>query len=79
MGSNHKRAGECRGVESQDKDWPEKMKLSLAAKYLGISTSNLSNLVGSGKIVTEGDPLDRRVRLVKRSDLEKLLRQRNRV
>lgn len=57
-------------------EWPERMKLSQAAKFLGTSTSNVSNLVGSGKIATELDPLDRRIRLVKRSDLEALKRMR---
>jgi ribosomal protein L12E/L44/L45/RPP1/RPP2 len=52
------------------------MKLSQAAKFLGISPSNLSNLVSSGKISVEDDPLDRRVKLVKRADLEEILHRR---
>ena len=52
------------------------MKLSEARKFLGVSVSKMTNLVGSGRIAVEDDPLDRRVRLVRRSDLEKLLRKR---
>ena len=52
------------------------MKLSMARKFLGVSFSTVSNLVGSGKLAVEYDPLDRRVRLVKRSDLEEMLRHR---
>jgi hypothetical protein len=63
-------------TDSQGNVWPEKMKVSLAAKFLGISFSTMSNLVGSGKINYELDVLDRRVKLVKRSDLEELLRRR---
>jgi hypothetical protein len=71
MKNNRKRT-----VKSQDEEWPVKMKISLAAKFLGISSSTMSNLVGSGKINYELDVLDRRVKLVKRSDLEELLHKR---
>jgi len=67
-------AGSC--TEDQIKEWPVKMNLSQAAKFLGISSSTLSNLVGSGKISVEDDLLDRRVKLVKRADLEDILRRR---
>jgi len=76
MSGKHKRSGARRGSESQAKEWPVKMKLTLAAKFLGISSSTLSNLVGSGKIAVEYDPLDRRVKLVKRAALEEILHRR---
>jgi Helix-turn-helix domain len=63
----------------QQAEWPEKMKLSEASKFLGVSMSKMTNLVGSGRIAVEDDPLDRRVRLVKRSDLEELLLRRTHV
>ena len=59
--------------------WPVKMKLSLAAKFLGISSSTLSNMINSGRIKYENDPLDNRVKLVKRSDLQALLRKRTKI
>jgi hypothetical protein len=71
MKNNRKRT-----VKPPDEDWPVKMNISLAAKFLGISSSTMSNLVGSGKINYELDVLDRRVKLVKRSDLEELLYRR---
>jgi hypothetical protein len=63
---------------SQSKEWPEKMKLSLARKFLGISFSKMSYLIHKGTIKYEEDPLDHRVKLVKREDLEALLRTRDR-
>jgi predicted site-specific integrase-resolvase len=59
--------------------WPVKMKLSLAAKFLGISSSTLSNMINSGRIKYENDPLDNRVKLVKRADLEALLQKRTKI
>ncbi|MFL6284622.1 MAG: hypothetical protein ACJ74Q_15860 [Pyrinomonadaceae bacterium] len=56
--------------------WPEKMKLSKARLFLGISMSKMTLLISKGIIKYEQDPLDQRVKLVKRSDLEELQRQR---
>ena len=53
--------------------WPEKMKLSLAHKFLGVSHAKLTSLVKTGIIPHERDPLDHRLKLVKKSDLERLL------
>lgn len=58
MSDNRKRVGKRHGVNSQAPKWPEKMKLSQACKFLGISSSNLSNLVSSGKLSIKEDPLD---------------------
>lgn len=76
MSGNRKRSNARRRSTPQAKRWPVKMKLFEAAKFLGISSSNLSNLVSSGKISVEDDPLDRRVKLVKRTDLEEILHRR---
>lgn len=76
MSSNNKRSDARHRSKPQAQRWPVKMKLSQAAKFLGISPSTLSNLVGSGKIAVEDDPLDRRVKLVKRTDLEEILHGR---
>jgi hypothetical protein len=74
MSPNRRRGASSR--EQGEAEWPEKMKLSVARKFLGVSFSTVSNLVGSGKLAVEYDLLDRRVRLVRRSDLEELLRHR---
>jgi hypothetical protein len=77
MSGNPRRVGASR--KGRPEKWPEKMKLSEARKFLGVSVSKMTTLVGSGRIAVEHDPLDRRVRLVRRSDLEKLLRKRTQV
>jgi predicted site-specific integrase-resolvase len=76
MSDKHKRSGARRRPKAQAEKWPVKMKLSQAHKFLGISFSTMSNLIGSGKIKYEADPLDNRVKLVKMVDLEELLRKR---
>jgi hypothetical protein len=77
MSGNHHSSGTSR--KGRREKWPEKMKLSEARKFLGVSVSKMTSLVSSGKIAVEDDPLDRRVRLVRRSDLEKLLLRRTQV
>lgn len=64
--------------DAQTEVWPEKMKLSLARKFLGISHSKMSYLIHKGMINYEEDPLDHRVKLVRREDLEALLQTRHR-
>jgi hypothetical protein len=58
---------------SQSEEWPEKMKVSLARKFLGVSEGKMSSLLNGGIIPWEKDPIDSRVKLIKRSDLEALL------
>lgn len=77
MSRNHRRSRTS--PKKRQKEWPEKMKLSEARKFLGVSTPKMTSLVSSGRIAVEVDLLDRRVRLVKRSDLEDLLRKRTQV
>lgn len=79
MKSNRKGSGIRPLDNTSTIEWPVKMKLALAAKFLGISPSSLSNMINSGKIKYENDPLDNRVKLVKRSDLEALLRRRTQI
>lgn len=59
----------------QDSDVPEKFSLTKAHKYLGISFTKMTALVTSGKLKVEQDPLDHRVKLVKRADLDRLKRK----
>jgi hypothetical protein len=60
-------------------EWPEKMTLSLARKFLGVSFSKMSTLVSSGLVKFERSPLDHRAKVVMRADLEELKRQFSRV
>jgi hypothetical protein len=75
MSRNHRRSATTQ--KGRQEKWPEKMKLSEARMFLGIGVSKMTALVSSGKIAVEDDPLDRRVRLVRRSDLEELLQRRS--
>jgi hypothetical protein len=76
MASRQQRNRRHSQIKSPSEEWPEKMKLSQAHKFLGISFATMSNLVSRGVVAVENDPLDRRVRLVKRADLEAILRMR---
>jgi hypothetical protein len=75
MSSNRTRTHENSHIGPQAEEWPEKMTLSLARKFLGISFSKMSTLVSTGVIKIERNPLDNRVKLVLRTDLEELKRQ----
>jgi hypothetical protein len=75
MGSDRKQ-GQGRSIANfQAQEWPEKMKLSEACKFLGISPSKMSTLISSATIKFEVTPLDHRIKLVKRADLEELKNQ----
>lgn len=59
-----------------DETWPEKMKVSVARHFLGVSHAKITSLIRSGVLRCETDPLDHRVKLIRRSDLEALMRRR---
>jgi hypothetical protein len=48
------------------------MRVSEARKFLGVSVSKMTELLSS-ELSWKHDPLDRRIKLVRRADLEKLL------
>jgi hypothetical protein len=75
MSNNYTRTHKHSNIDPQGEEWPEKMTLSLARKFLGISFSKMSTLVSTGIIKVERNPLDNRVNLVLRTDLEELKRQ----
>jgi hypothetical protein len=54
---------------------PEKLTLTQARKYLGISFTKMTNMIRGGKISYEVNPLDLREKLVRRSELDELLRR----
>jgi hypothetical protein len=47
-----------------------------ARKILGISANKMSALISSGTLPYEHDPLDHRVKLVRRADVKGLMRKR---
>lgn len=75
MDSNNHRSRSNK--KSSTEKLPEKLKLSQARKFLGISFAKMTSLINSGTIQFEQDPLDHRVKLVKLADLEALKRQRS--
>jgi hypothetical protein len=48
-----------------------------ARKLLGISANKMSALISSGTLPYEQDPLDHRVKLLRRTDVEGLMRNRS--
>ena len=46
-----------------------------ARRMLGTSGNKMAALIGSGVLPYEQDPLDHRVKLVRRADVEKLVRK----
>jgi hypothetical protein len=54
---------------------PERMNLTDARKYLGVSFTKMTSMINGGKIPYETSPLDQRVKLVRRADLDELLRR----
>lgn len=63
-------------LKFQSEEWPEKMTVAQAHKFLGVSHALMTRLLSSQIVSYELDPLDNRVKLVKRSDLELLLQKR---
>jgi hypothetical protein len=55
----------------------ELITVTEARRILGISANKMSALIGSGTLPYEQDPLDRRVKLVRRADVEGLMHKRN--
>ena len=55
----------------------ELIKVTEARKILGISANKMAALIGSGVLPFEQDELDHRVKLVKRKDVDNLMRRRN--
>ena len=55
----------------------ELITVAEAKRILGISANKMSALIGSGTLPYEQDPLDRRVKLVRRADVVGLMRRRN--
>jgi len=55
----------------------ELITVTEARKILGISANKMSALISSGTLPYEQDPLDHRVKLIRRTDVEGLMRNRS--
>ena len=76
MSNNRQR--QCSEPNSQIRAWPDMMKMSEAHRFLGVSHAKITSLVQTGVVPYERDPLDHRVKLIRKSDLEKLKHARHR-
>lgn len=56
----------------------EYLSLKDAAAYLGISTVKMGRLIKEGTVSYTTDPLDKRVKLIKRADVDRLRRESRR-
>lgn len=63
---------------NQETELPEKMTLTQAHRYLGISFTTMTKLISERVISYERSQLDHRVKLVKRADLDSLREQPSR-
>jgi hypothetical protein len=48
------------------------MTIGAAREILGVSKKKMAALIADGDLATESDPLDKRVKLVRRADVEAL-------
>ncbi len=55
---------------------PQFMKVVEAQKCLGVSKKKMASLLAEGALPFQLDPLDKRVKLVRRSDVERLMEPR---
>lgn len=63
-------------LKSREAGQPERLSVLESRKFLGVSATKMTELLSSG-LAWESDPLDRRVKLIRRADLEALLDRRN--
>jgi excisionase family DNA binding protein len=68
---------EVKNVSKRTNDEGEELlTVADAAKLLGVGRTKMSELIASGELPVVGkDPLDKRVRLIKRSDVDTLLKR----
>lgn len=63
----------------QNTDNPKTLTLTEAEKYLGVSRATLWRIIRQYKITTYTDVLDRRVKRVKRADIDTVLTEAERI
>jgi excisionase family DNA binding protein len=65
-------------TEDTEHNAEDMMTVGEAREYLGVGRQKMTDLIKRGTLTTYPDPLDKRVRLVLRADVEKLRRQSKR-
>lgn len=77
MSTNYGQGSEMALPKAADLRNSKLINVTEARKLLGISANKMAALIGSGTIPFEQDPLDHRVKLVSRKDIEQLLKRSN--
>ena len=77
MSMNTRQDHEMVAPKTVDMRNSDMINVTEARKILGISANKMAALIGSGVIPFEQDPLDHRVKLVSRKDVEKLMKRSN--
>ena len=77
MSMNIRQGHEMVASKTVDMRNSDLINVTEARKILGISANKMAALIGSGTIPFEQDPLDHRVKLVSRKDVEKLMKRSN--
>lgn len=77
MSMNTRQDHEMVASKTVDMRNSDMINVTEARKILGISANKMAALIGSGVIPFEQDPLDHRVKLVSRKDVEKLMKRSN--
>ena len=62
-----------KNIENSQEEW---ITMSEAARRLGISTTKISRLAAKGRIITQDNPYDERVKLVNFVELRKIFPER---
>jgi hypothetical protein len=75
MSMNYRQGHQMVSSKTVDMRNSELINATEARKILGISANKMAALIGSGTIPFEQDPLDHRVKLVSRKDVEKLMKR----
>ena len=75
MSTNYRQGPEMASTKTADMRNTDLINATEARKLLGISANKMAALIGSGTIPFEQDPLDHRVKLVSRKDIEKLMKR----
>jgi hypothetical protein len=75
MGSRRRNHQQHSKLKSHDEEWPERMTVAQAHKFLGVSHAKMTQLLCQDLIPAQRNPIDMRKKVIKRSDLEAFLKE----
>lgn len=62
-------------ADALTKEWPDKLTVAQAHRFLGVSPAKMTQLLSRGLLKAHKNPIDLREKLIKRSDLEAFLNE----